>query len=71
MQRFSDSPIEKPVLTRNQTIKGKKTGKIRVTSIALLCSCLTIPWSWAQNTGITDKTLPIGSLLPLQGERST
>lgn len=70
MQRFSDSPIERPALTGHQTIKGKKTGKIRVMSITLLCSCLTIPWSWAQNTGITDKTLPVGSLLPLQGERS-
>lgn len=43
--------------------------KIRLGIAAMLACCIATPWSWAQNSGITDKAIVLGSLLPLEGDR--
>ncbi|HCK80747.1 MAG TPA: branched-chain amino acid ABC transporter substrate-binding protein, partial [Candidatus Competibacteraceae bacterium] len=37
--------------------------------LGILYFLLLVPGSWAQNTGISDKTITVGSLLPLEGDR--
>jgi hypothetical protein len=34
----------------------------------LLILCTIIPWSWAEEVGVTDKTIRIGATIPLEGD---
>lgn len=34
----------------------------------LLGFCTAIPWSWAEEAGVTDKTIRIGATIPLEGD---
>ncbi|MDG4553055.1 MAG: ABC transporter substrate-binding protein [Candidatus Competibacter sp.] len=34
----------------------------------LLSLCSATPWSWAEETGVTDKTIRIGATIPLEGD---
>lgn len=43
--------------------------KTRLGIAAMLACCIATPWSWAQNSGITDKAIVLGSILPLEGDR--
>ena len=36
----------------------------------LLILCTSIPWSWAEEVGVTDKTIRVGAYMPLEGDNN-
>lgn len=68
MSLYAIDPFNFPVKRSWRTIKGFRK-KFMLGSLGILYFLLLVPSSWAQNTGIGDKSITVGSLLPLEGDR--